>query len=108
MLDECPEESLYVAIIAQAFMDLNSKSPKTEDQYAKHQATHWLLHDNRDFPAVCLAAGFDPSYVRMKAKANLINPTQWRVPAGQGKRYAERHLYRQRQKELKRRGEQNG
>lgn len=101
MLEYGRPESLYIAIIAQAFMDLNSKSKKSEDLFAKYEATNWLLHNNKDFVAICLAAGMDPDYVRRKAKQNLNKPTQWRATAGQGKRYHERRVYRIKQKEKK-------
>lgn len=91
------EQSLYIAIITQAFMDLNSKSSKPEDRYAKTQAIHWLLHDNKDFVVVCLAGGLDPGYVRMKARI-LKEGFAWRAASGKGTRYDERRRYREKLK----------
>jgi len=30
----------------------------------KREAEHFLLHDNRDYPAVCFSAGIDPTILR--------------------------------------------
>jgi hypothetical protein len=92
------EMSLWVAVITQAMMDALSKANNAEAIYHKHEATHWLTGNSKDFIMVCLFAGFDPDYIRRKAKRTLIAPTRWRAEAGKGSRYIERKAYRRSKK----------
>jgi|CXWL01.1.fsa_nt_gi hypothetical protein len=92
------ETALWVAVITQAMMDALSRCKKTESLYQKHEAICWLTSNNKDFIDVCLAAGMNPDYVRLKAKKVLVAPVPWRAEAGQGKRYQERKKYREKQR----------
>jgi hypothetical protein len=92
------ESALWVAVITQAMMDALSRSGNPEAMYHKHEATEWLTGNGKDFVEVCLLAGFDPDYVRRKAKRALVAPRPWRAEPGKGKRYLERKAYRDRQK----------
>lgn len=93
------ERALWIAVITQAMMDALSKSRNPELVYHKRDAIYWLFENNRDFVTVCLHAGFDPDYVRQKAKRAITSPTPWRADPGKGKRYTERKAYRERAKQ---------
>lgn len=95
------EKAMWVAVITQAMMDALSRSNKSEDSYQRHEAIQWLTGGSKDFRTVCQLAGFDPDYIRKKAKQCLAAPRPWRAIAGTGKRYEERKAYRKRIKELK-------
>lgn len=91
------ETALWVAVITQAMMDALSKCKKSDSQFQKSEAKHWLTSSSKDFIDVCIAAGLNPDYVRRKAKKALTSPSPWRAEAGKGKRYAERKKYREKQ-----------
>jgi hypothetical protein len=88
------ETALWAAVITQALMDALSKAKNSEAQYHKHEAIRWLTNNNADFITVCLCAGFDPDYVRKRAKQAIANPLPWRAEPGKGKRYHQRRKYR--------------
>jgi hypothetical protein len=75
-------------------MDALSRSRNHEALYHKHMATVWLTGSSKDFIMVCLCAGFDPDYVRKKAKRAIASPQRWRAEPGKGRRYLERKKYR--------------
>ncbi len=78
------EPGLWRAVITQALMDAANKSKKTGAKRVRHDAISWLLSDTADFTAVCDHAGFDPDYVRSRAKIALARDCEWRLPAGLG------------------------
>lgn len=78
------EPGLWRAVITQALLDAASSSRKSDIRRARHDAIAWLLTDSRDFEAVCDHAGFDPDYVRTRARQALARGCEWRLPAGQG------------------------
>lgn len=78
------EPGLWRAVITQALVDAASKSRKSEAKRSRNDALTWLLGNDRDFEAVCDHAGFDPSYVRRRAKEALARGCHWRLPNGQG------------------------
>lgn len=78
------EQSIWRAVITQALMDAASQSRKTEAKRSRNDALNWLLSDSRDFEAVCDNAGFDPGYIRRRAKEALARGFEWRLPSGQG------------------------
>lgn len=84
------EQSIWRAVITQALMDAASQSRKSEAKRSRSDALHWLLSDSRDFEAVCDNAGFDPGYIRRRAKEALSRGCEWRLPNGQGWRTQER------------------
>lgn len=84
------EQSIWRAVITQALMDAASQSRKSEARRSRNDALNWLLSDTRDFEAVCDNAGFDPSYIRRRAKEALARGCEWRLPSGQGWRTQER------------------
>ena len=90
------ERSMWVAVITQAMMDALSRSRKPDEQFCKFEATRWLTNNNGHFRNVCMLAGMDPDYVRVKAKKALAENISWRAEAGTGKRYEERKMYRER------------
>jgi hypothetical protein len=93
------ESSLWVAVITQAMMDALSRAGSSEALYHKHEAINWLTGNSRDFVLVCLFAGYDPDYIRRRAKRALLTPVSWRAEAGKGQRYHELKAYRKRLKE---------
>jgi hypothetical protein len=78
------EPGLWRAVITQALMDAASQSRKSEAKQSRAAALKWLLTDSPDFEAVCDNAGFEPGYVRRRAKEALERGFQWRLPSGQG------------------------
>ncbi len=82
------EPGLWRAVITQALLDAASRSRKGEAQRSRQDALRWLLSDTQDFEAVCDHAGFDPSYIRRRAKEALARNCEWRLPNGQGWRAA--------------------
>lgn len=85
-IDECVpcEQSLWVAVITQALMDVSSKSKKREALKDKAAAYAWLTEGSEDFDAVCDMAGLDPLYVMVSAERAMRRGCQWRLPSGQG------------------------
>jgi hypothetical protein len=88
------ETALWSAVITQALMDALTRSRNPEALYSKHTAIAWLTGNSKDFIMVCLCAGFEPDYVRKKAKRAIASPQRWRAEPGKGKRYLERKKYR--------------
>lgn len=86
------EPGLWRAVITQALMDAASNSTKSDTRRARHDALKWLLSNSRDFEAVCDNAGFDPDYVRTRARAALARNCEWRLPAGLDWRTQHRHI----------------
>jgi hypothetical protein len=84
------EPGLWRAVITQALMDAASQSRKSEAKRSRRDALEWLLSNSRDFEAVCDNAGFDPGYVRRRAKEALLRGCEWRLPSGQGWRTLKR------------------
>ncbi len=78
------EPGLWRAVITQALMDAASRSRKSDAKRSRRDALEWLLSDSHDFEAVCDNAGFDPGYVRRRAREALARNCQWRLPSGQG------------------------
>ena len=78
------EPSLWRAVITQALMDAASQSRKSEARRTREEALRWLLTHSPDFEAVCDNAGFDPSYVRRRAKEAMLRNFEWRLPNGKG------------------------
>lgn len=61
------EESLWKAVILQAFADLQSNSKKQNMKNNKVKALLWFNLNNKDFITVCEYANLDPCYVWTKA-----------------------------------------
>jgi len=84
------EQSIWRAVITQALMDAVSQSRKSEARRTRSDALNWLLCDSADFESVCDNAGFDPGYIRRRAKEALARGCEWRLPNGMGWRTQER------------------
>ena len=84
------EQGIWRAVITQALMDAASQSQKSEARRTRSDALNWLLSNTSDFEAVCDNAGFDPDYIRRRAKEALARGCEWRLPNGQGWRTQER------------------
>ncbi len=86
------EPGLWRAVITQALMDAASHSKKPEARRTRSDALAWLLGDSVDFDTVCDHAGFEPGYVRRRAREALARGCSWRLPNGQGWRTQGRKL----------------
>lgn len=62
------EESLWKAVILQAFIDLKNNSRKKLANTFRVKATLWFNLKNKDFIAVCHYANLNPYYVWKKAE----------------------------------------
>lgn len=78
------EPGLWRAVITQALMDAASRSQKSEARRSREEALRWLLQESSDFEIVCDHAGFDPGYIRRRAKEAIARGCEWRLPVGQG------------------------
>jgi hypothetical protein len=78
------EPGLWRAVITQALMDAASRSRKSEARRSREDALKWLLSNGPDFEVVCDNAGFDPGYIRRRAKEALARGCEWRLPSGEG------------------------
>jgi len=64
-----PHEQLWHSVLLQQFKDAERLfSTKSENKNAAKRAIHWLWHDSEDFNEVCVLAGFDPSYTKLRVK----------------------------------------
>ena len=95
------ERAMWVAVITQAMMDALSKSQTIEAKFYRNEAIHWLTENSTHFVMVCQLAGFDPGFIRRRAKKALVTPIPWRLEAGKSSRYLERKAYRARLKKRK-------
>ncbi len=78
------EPGLWRAVITQALLDAVTRSQKSDARRTRETARNWLLSETRDFEIVCDNAGFDPGYVRRRAREALLRGCEWRLPNGQG------------------------
>jgi hypothetical protein len=72
------ERALWRAVITQALIDAGSESKKPEMKFERAQAISWLSGLSPDFSATCLMAGFDPLYIRQKAREAIARGCAWR------------------------------
>ncbi len=61
-----PYRRLGAMVLIQAIKDACSPYTLFEGGYTREGATHFLLHDNIDFPQWCVGLGLDPRTVRLK------------------------------------------
>lgn len=73
------EMAMWAAVITQALMDAASNSAKPEARAHKEEARRWLLGGSEDFATVCDYAGYDPGYVRRRAREALARNCRWRA-----------------------------
>lgn len=66
--EDCPEQTIWQAVLLQAILDARSKKKSVRAQVDKNEAVKWLCSDcdRKDFEFVCLSAGLDPLYIRQK------------------------------------------
>ena len=71
------EQSLWRAVILQAFVDLKNNSKKKIANTYRVKATLWFNINNADFLTVCYYANLNPNYVWSKAdkikESNLLS-----------------------------------
>jgi hypothetical protein len=73
-----PEMRLWAPVILLAFIDSGilsgprGPSGPEEAKIIRRRSLHWLLHDRRDFPAVCELAGVNPAVIREAARNAML------------------------------------
>lgn len=101
------EEELWRAVIVQAIQDATCNSRKPECEIHRMEAIRWLTRSFEDFEDVCIRAGLDPNYVRVRAKKAFANPKSWRTAFGKSEKYRARKSRRtQRKRREQKRREQ--
>lgn len=93
-----PYRALARAIVLQALMDLGSKRDSSEASYYRFEAEQWLFGSSPGYYMICDIAEYHPSRIKTVAQRIKDKGMSWRAPAGQGKRYEERKLYREKLK----------
>lgn len=96
----CPEVRLWRAVILQVIQDFASQSRNKDAQTAKLHARNWIFGCSHDLHTVCDMADIHPHVLKTVANRIATSGLSWRAPAGKGKRYLERKLYRDRQQTL--------
>jgi len=89
---------LAKAKIATALLDLATTSKRSEYVSDKIQSEIWIFNKSSDFVLWCDTAGFDPYYIRTKAKDILKNGLNHRAKATKAKNYIIKKFYRDRSK----------
>jgi hypothetical protein len=95
------EENLAKAKILTMLEDLSGKARSTPSERVKlqNEAYRWFFRPS-DFEDWCDIAGFDPEYLREKAKeVHLNGMPEWRAKPGEGKNYVRQKATRERQRQ---------
>ncbi|MDR2777153.1 MAG: hypothetical protein LBB24_00025 [Rickettsiales bacterium] len=74
------EQSLWKAVVLQAFIDLKNNSRKKIANTHRVKAILWFNLNNRDFLTVCNFANLDPDYVW--SRANSMKETSFLIRQG--------------------------
>ena len=61
------EQSIWKAVLLQAFVDLKSNSKKKIAKTYRMKSAIWFNLNNSDFVRICYLAGYEPEYVYKKA-----------------------------------------
>lgn len=90
------EETLWCAVLLQAFQDMASHTRNTKLIKEKINATFWLTRPSRDLFLVCEFSGYHPDTVMKRAqRVAMENGLNWRRKAGEGKQFnAKRREYK--------------
>lgn len=78
----CVYRALWRAVITQALQDAGNNFKNPEFKSIKAKAIAWLHSDSDDFMEVCLMAGYDPKYVKKRAKEAIKRNCKWRRDKG--------------------------
>jgi len=67
--EKTPWEKLWFGVLMQQFKDAEGlDSTRPEIRNNAKRAINWLYNDSQDFDDVCILAGFDPSYTKLRVQ----------------------------------------
>ena len=68
-LGKSPWEKLWLGVLVQQFKDAEGlENTRPEIRNNAKRAINWLHNDSQDFDDVCVLAGFDPSYTKLRVQ----------------------------------------
>jgi len=68
-LGKSPWEKLWLGVLVQQFKDAEGlENTRPEIRNNAKRAINWLYNDSQDFDDVCVLAGFDPSYTKLRVQ----------------------------------------
>jgi len=68
-LEKSPWEKLWLGVLMQQFKDAEGlENTRPEIRNNAKRAINWLYNDSQDFDDVCILAGFDPSYTKLRVQ----------------------------------------
>ena len=68
-LENSPWEKLWLGVLMQQFKDAEGlENTRPEIRNNAKRAINWLYNDSQDFDDVCVLAGFDPSYTKLRVQ----------------------------------------
>ena len=67
--EKSPWERLWFSVLIQQFKDAEGlENTRPEIRNDAKRAINWLYNDSQDFDDVCILAGFDPSYTKLRVQ----------------------------------------
>lgn len=67
--EKTPWERLWFGVLMQQFKDAEGlENTRPEIRNDAKRAINWLYKDSEDFDDVCILAGFDPSYTKLRVR----------------------------------------
>jgi len=67
--EKSPWERLWFSVLIQQFKDAEGLfNKRSEIRNNAKRAINWLVNDSQDFDDVCILAGFDPSYTKLRVQ----------------------------------------
>lgn len=67
--EKSPWERLWFGVLMQQFKDAEGlENTRPEIRNDAKRAINWLYKDSEDFDDVCILAGFDPSYTKLRVR----------------------------------------
>jgi hypothetical protein len=67
--EKTPWEKLWVSVLVQQFKDAEGlANTRAEIRNDAKRAINWLYNDSEDFDDVCILAGFDPSFTKLRVQ----------------------------------------
>lgn len=68
-IEKTPWEKLWFGVLMQQFKDAEGlENTRPEIRNDAKRAINWLYNDSQDFDDVCILAGFDPSYTKLRVQ----------------------------------------
>jgi hypothetical protein len=67
--EKTPWEKLWLGVLLQQFKDAHGlENSRAEIRNDAKRAINWLWRDSEDFDDVCILAGFDPSFTKLRVQ----------------------------------------